>query len=126
MIYLSKEAHNEKVKSILFLMPCHATPYYSALHYNLPMRFLDCSPSEERGIPDESDRFMMDPNGFASELAKNWSAPSHIVLFDSEEKLLRNFLTSHSFREMRRFFHAHFKVDRELQSSVVIYAVTNL
>lgn len=44
MIYLSKEACNEKVKSILFLMPCHATPYYSTLHRNLPMRFLDCSP----------------------------------------------------------------------------------
>jgi phosphatidylinositol glycan class B len=44
MIYLSKEAQNEKVKGILFLMPCHATPYYSTLHYDLPMRILDCSP----------------------------------------------------------------------------------
>jgi len=44
MIYLSKEARNEKVESILFLMQCHATPYYSTLHRNLPMRFLDCSP----------------------------------------------------------------------------------
>ncbi|CAK7338082.1 unnamed protein product [Dovyalis caffra] len=81
MIYLSKEAQNDKVKSILFLTPCHATPYYSTLHYDLPMRILDCSPSEEKGIPDESDRFMMDP--------------------------------------IRRFFHAHFKVDRDLQASVV-------
>ena len=44
MIYLSKEAQNEKVKGILFLMPCHATPYFSTLHYDLPMRILDCSP----------------------------------------------------------------------------------
>lgn len=44
MIYLSKEAQNQKVKGILFLMPCHATPYYSTLHYDLPMRILDCSP----------------------------------------------------------------------------------
>ena len=134
MIFLSKEARNEKVQSILFLMPCHATPYYSSLHRNLPMRFLDCSPrsglgnlaeiifllfrlsliecglwflffdvlfnSEENGIPDESDRFMMDPVSFASEFARNWSIPSHVVLFDSEERLLRDFLISHSFREV--------------------------
>ncbi|XP_028063409.1 GPI mannosyltransferase 3 [Camellia sinensis] len=122
MNYLSKEARNEKVESILFLTPCHATPYYSTLHRNLPMRFLDCSPSEEKGVLDESDRFMMDPVGFASEFAKNWSLPSHIVLFDSQEKLLKDFLKSHSFQEKRRFFHAHFKVDRDLQASVVVYA----
>lgn len=122
MNYLSEEARNEKVESILFLTPCHATPYYSTLHRNLPMRFLDCSPSEEKGVLDESDRFMMDPVGFASEFAKNWSLPSHIVLFDSQEKLLWDFLTSHSFQEKRRFFHAHFKVDRDLQASVVVYA----
>ncbi|KAJ4836222.1 hypothetical protein Tsubulata_025597, partial [Turnera subulata] len=124
MMYLSKESRNERVKSIFFLMPCHATPYYSTLHYNLPMRFLDCSPSEEKNIMDESDRFMSDPVGFASELATNWSRPSHIVIFDSEEKKLRDFLISHSFLEIRRFFHAHFKVDRDLQASVVVYALT--
>ncbi|XVF47802.1 hypothetical protein PTKIN_Ptkin03bG0140200 [Pterospermum kingtungense] len=122
MNYLSKEAVKGHVKSILFLLPCHATPYYSTLHRNLTMRFLDCSPSEEKGTPDESDRFMMDPVGFAIDFTKNWSHPSHIVLFDSEEKQLRNFLVSHSFTEVRRFFHAHFKVDRDLQASVVVYA----
>ncbi|RVW84751.1 GPI mannosyltransferase 3 [Vitis vinifera] len=124
MNYLSKEASNNKVKSILFLMPCHATPYYSALHHDLPMRFLDCSPSEEKGTLDESDRFMMDPASFASEFAINWSLPSHIVMFDSEERSLREFLVSHSFKEIRRFFHAHLKVDRDLQASVVVYAFT--
>lgn len=44
MNHLAREALDEKVKSILFLTPCHATPYYSMLHYNLPMQFLDCSP----------------------------------------------------------------------------------
>ncbi|KAK9210514.1 hypothetical protein WN944_002885 [Citrus x changshan-huyou] len=125
MNYLSKEALNEKVKSILFLMPCHATPYYSALHCNLPMRFLDCSPREEKGILDESDRFMKDPVAFTSEITKNGSLPSHVVLFGSEEILLRYLLKSYSFREIRRFFHAHFKVDRDLQASVVVYALTS-
>ncbi|KAL0345978.1 UNVERIFIED_CONTAM: GPI mannosyltransferase 3 [Sesamum radiatum] len=44
MHYLSNEARENKVKSILFLTPCHATPYYSILHHNIPMRFLDCTP----------------------------------------------------------------------------------
>lgn len=56
--------------------------------------------SEEKGTPDESDQFMMDPVSFASEFAKNWSLPSHIVIFDSEEKKLRDFLVSHSFKEV--------------------------
>lgn len=48
---------------------------------------------------------MMDPVGFASEFAKNWSLPSHIVLFDSEEKLLKDFLISHSFKEVHAMAH---------------------
>lgn len=44
MNYLSVEANSGKVKSVLFFTPCHATPYYSTLHRNLPMRFLDCTP----------------------------------------------------------------------------------
>lgn len=124
MNFLSREAAKDRVKSILFLMPCHATPYYSTLHQDLPMDFLDCSPSEERGVPDESDLFMMDPVGFTKELANDWSPPSHIVLFESEERVLREFLLLHSFKEVKRFFHAHFKVDRDLQSSVVVYALT--
>lgn len=68
----------------------------------------------------------MDPIGFATEMAKNWtSSPSHIVLFDSEERLLREFLNSHSYIEIRRFFHAHFEVDRHLQASVVVYNLTS-
>ncbi|KAK6151508.1 hypothetical protein DH2020_014143 [Rehmannia glutinosa] len=122
MNYLSNEARENKVKSILFLTPCHATPYYSTLHQNIPMRFLDCTPSEEKGILDESDRFLNDPFRFVTRLASNWTLPSHIVLFDSQEKLLKEFLASLHFYEIKRFFHAHFKVDRELQASVVVYA----
>ncbi|KAK9097974.1 hypothetical protein Syun_025019 [Stephania yunnanensis] len=122
MYFLSKEERDDKVRSVLFLTPCHATPYYSALHRNLPMRFLDCSPSDT-GILDESDRFMLDPTGFISDLVKDWSIPSHIVLFDSQERQLKEFLNQHSFVEVKRFFHAHFKVDRDLQASIVVYAL---
>ncbi|KAL9255738.1 Mannosyltransferase APTG1-like protein [Drosera capensis] len=126
MGFLSRQASNGEVKPVLFLMSCHSTPCYSALHRNLPMRFLDCTPSEEQRVPDESDRFMMDPPGFALEFVKNWSLPSHIVLFDSEEKKLKDFLMSHSFVEVERLCHAHFKVDRDLQPAVVVYALRSV
>ncbi|XP_019453890.1 PREDICTED: GPI mannosyltransferase 3 isoform X1 [Lupinus angustifolius] len=123
MNHLAGEAQHGNVRSVLFLTPCHATPYYSMLHHNLPMQFLDCTPSEEKGVPDESDHFMMDPAPFVSEYAKKWSLPSHIVLFDSEEQKLRNSLISFGYREERRFFNAHFKVDRDLQASIVVYVL---
>jgi len=47
MYYLATEARSGEVRSVLFLTPCHATPYYSALHQNVPMRFLDCTPRSE-------------------------------------------------------------------------------
>lgn len=122
MNHLAREAFQGNMKSILFLTPCHATPYYSMLHQNVPMKFLDCTPSsEEKGVLDESDRFMMDPASFMSKYAQNWSLPSHIVLFDSEEQKLRSFLISFDYREEKRFFNAHFKVDRDLQASIVVY-----
>ena len=51
-------------------------------------------------MPDELDHFMMDHVGFVSEYTQNWPIPSHIVLFESEEKRLRDFLILHSFREV--------------------------
>ncbi|CAA6675297.1 unnamed protein product [Spirodela intermedia] len=124
MNFLAYEARDGKVKSILFLTPCHATPYYSTLHEKVPMQFLDCSPTLEKGALDESDQFMRNPTAFMSDMVGNWSLPSHIVLFDSEESQLRDFLFSHSFSEVKRFFHAHFKVDRDLQASIAVYALT--
>lgn len=53
-----------------------------------------------KGELDESDRFLMDPSGFASELARNWpEPPSHIVMFASEETKLGDFMIQHSFKE---------------------------
>ncbi|XP_071677501.1 mannosyltransferase APTG1 [Lolium perenne] len=122
MFYLSKEAHDGRVNSVLFLMPCHSTPYYSSLHSSLPMRFLDCTPSDNKGTLDESDRFLMNPLDFVGEIFGNLSSFSHIVLFESEERRVLQLLLRDSFEEVRRFFHSHFKIDRDLQSSVVIYS----
>lgn len=44
MHYLGQEADLHPNISVLFLTPCHATPYYSHIHRNISMEFLDCSP----------------------------------------------------------------------------------
>lgn len=54
---------------------------------------------------DESDQFLEDPFGFATKLAKNWTRPSRIVMFDSQEKLLKEFLASNHFYEVRLYIY---------------------
>lgn len=45
MSHLAERADRQTLGGwTLFLTPCHATPWYSHLHRQLPMRFLDCSP----------------------------------------------------------------------------------
>ena len=44
MTLLSREAAMRPNMSVFFAMPCHATPYYSHIHRNIPMAFPDCSP----------------------------------------------------------------------------------
>ncbi|KAI3972945.1 hypothetical protein MKX01_019603 [Papaver californicum] len=117
MNFLSHEALEDRVTSVLFLTPFHATPYYSTLHCNFPMCFLDCSPRIGKNLMNQIVGFLYD-------MVKGWVVPSHIVLFDSQEKQLKEFLISHSFIEVK-FFHAHFKVDRELQGSIVVYTLTS-
>lgn len=32
------------LQSVLFLMPCHSTPFYSTVHLDIPMRYITCEP----------------------------------------------------------------------------------
>jgi hypothetical protein len=42
--WLREEAYKGHVSSIVFLMPCHSTPYYSHIHLDIPMRYITCEP----------------------------------------------------------------------------------
>lgn len=63
MQVLGEEVKGHSHPDILFLMPCHSTPYYSHLHQNVTMRFLTCEPNlkGEEGYLDEADLFDNDP-----------------------------------------------------------------
>ncbi|ORY26369.1 hypothetical protein LY90DRAFT_427076 [Neocallimastix californiae] len=43
--YLRKEIrHHDDADGILYLMPCHSTPFYSYIHKNITLDFLTCEP----------------------------------------------------------------------------------
>ena len=53
MPYVAAQAAHGRVcdGGVLFLTPCHATPFYSHVHRDVPMRFLDCSPPPTPDAP---------------------------------------------------------------------------
>lgn len=93
---------------VLFLMPCHSTPYYSHLHCPIQMRFLECPPNLGEGYVDEAAIFYDDPLLW---LKKSFpyksSLPTHLVLFDVLEKDISAFVRSNNFVRTAEIFHTH-------------------
>lgn len=60
---LQNDINTRSKSDILFLMPCHSTPYYSHFHQNISMRFLTCEPNllQKEHYMDEADIFEQDP-----------------------------------------------------------------
>ncbi|CAG0922656.1 unnamed protein product [Notodromas monacha] len=89
---------------ILFLTPCHSTPFYSHLLRNVPMQFLTCEPQQS---PDEADRFFADPlNAIDLYPVEKFS---HVVIFDSLlEILTRKYFADRKFTVCAKFFHSFF------------------
>ncbi|XP_061521372.1 GPI mannosyltransferase 3-like [Phycodurus eques] len=100
--------HNVSEFDVLFLMPCHSTPYYSHVHCPLKMRFLECPPNlGQPGYVDEADRFYDDPLLWLRTSFPNvQSRPTHLVLFDVLEKEISAFLQDYI--KTADIFHTHF------------------
>ncbi|XP_030567186.1 GPI mannosyltransferase 3 isoform X1 [Drosophila novamexicana] len=86
--------------NILFLMPCHSTPYYSHIHENVTMRFLTCEPNLEQrdNFKDEADRFFDAPmHWLRSHIPVHplSALPSHLVLFDTLGDKISEFLANY-------------------------------
>ncbi|XP_035774460.1 GPI mannosyltransferase 3-like [Anopheles albimanus] len=100
---------------ILFLMPCHSTPFYSHVHQNVTMRFLRCEPNlqEQENYVDEADQFYANPMGW---IRKNLpvhplsALPTHLVAFDVLEPAIANFLSI--YQEKASFFHTDYPTER--------------
>ncbi|KAK6179580.1 hypothetical protein SNE40_011906 [Patella caerulea] len=101
----------EKETDILFLMPCHSTPYYSYIHRNVSMRFLTCEPNLQKAenYTEEADLFYNSPiDWLKSEYAathRSW--PSHIVYFNVLQPVINSYLLQSGYKLCNTFFHTH-------------------
>ena len=134
------EIAGRPLKSVHFLMPCHSTPYYSHLHQNIPMWFIDCSPPHmitPKRPKQQIKYFEENPLKFVDDICFNnrdkdiaakqdnqvereklvmvtWfhrHLPSHIVTFDTYEKKLTPFFNENGYTKVANFFHSHVKGD---------------
>ncbi|KAL8616018.1 hypothetical protein ACOMHN_014980 [Nucella lapillus] len=96
---------------VLFLMPCHSTPFYSHLHLNVSLTFLTCEPNLQH-VPnyiDEADRFYHNP---ARWLAEHYGQgalplPSHLVYYNGLAANITEFLQAGRYGPCAHFFHTH-------------------
>ena len=107
-----------KNNKVLFLTPCHATPYYSFLHSHPSMRFFDCSPREfrdqvymanqadmewiripghEADIYSEREYFENNPARVLASILTNVTKPHIIVSFASTSQKIHPLLEDHGY-----------------------------
>uniref|UniRef100_A0A672YEG5 Mannosyltransferase n=1 Tax=Sphaeramia orbicularis TaxID=375764 RepID=A0A672YEG5_9TELE len=107
---------------VLFLMPCHSTPYYSHIHCPIKMRFLECRPDlGQEDYVDEADIFYRDPLLWLRTLFPYKSSlPTHLLLFDVLEQEISVFLQGNKYVRTAEIFHTHFPEGR-VGGSIFIY-----
>ncbi|XP_066272298.1 GPI mannosyltransferase 3-like [Branchiostoma lanceolatum] len=125
MSYLSQEADRHgRDMSVLFLMPCHSTPFYSHVHHNISMRFLECPPDLERrpGYMDEADIFYQNPSEW---LKNNYGPdvplPTHLVMFNTLHLDVEDFIAEKQFSKCAEYFHTHIPLESRLGNYVEVY-----
>ncbi|XP_031425471.1 GPI mannosyltransferase 3 [Clupea harengus] len=115
---------NSSQPQVLFLMPCHSTPFYSHIHCPLRMRFLECPPdlTGDRSTTDEANVFYTDPATWLSrEFPRQDTLPSHLVFFNVLEKEISAFLEENAFMKRTEIFHTHVPEGR-VGETIFIYA----
>ncbi|KAM9366078.1 GPI mannosyltransferase 3 [Symphorus nematophorus] len=107
---------------IVFLMPCHSTPFYSHIHCPMKMRFLECPPDlGEEGYVDEAELFYEDPlHWLRTSFPYKSSLPTHLVFFNVLEKEISVFLQGNNFVRTAEIFHTHFP-EGKVGGSIFIY-----
>jgi len=113
---------------VLFLLPCHQHPYYSHLHHNVAMRFLQCEPHfavESALSPDsyvdEADRFFSQPEIWLQNFLSS-RLPSHVILSRRTEKQLTPLLRTVGLERNQTFFHSHFQMDSRMGTELLLFS----
>ncbi|XP_055373326.1 GPI mannosyltransferase 3 [Condylostylus longicornis] len=114
--------------NILFLMPCHSTPYYSHIHQNVTLRFLTCNPNihMKQNYIDEAELFYRAPDRWLRSHIPSYpktAMPTHVVLFDSLESKISDFLTNYYLID--RIHHTDY-ADERVGNYVLVFERKNL
>jgi len=109
---------------ILFMMPCHSTPYYSHIHANVTMRFLTCEPNfqKQEKYLDEADQFFEAPMKWIRKYLPVHpisALPSHVVVFDTLAPKISDFLSI--YKPLEVFFHSDHLVSLRNGRNVILY-----
>nr|XP_047140017.1 GPI mannosyltransferase 3 [Hydra vulgaris] len=120
MKYLS--AQSSRSIKVLFLMPCHSTPYYSYLHRNVSLQFLTCHPSSELSYVEEAEAFYFEPISWLNEIAA--FSKTHVVFYNVIPESVKIYFQDIGFKQVASFFHTHFPEGR-IGSHIVVYEAAN-
>ena len=104
MQYLSTQ---KNIHGIIFLTPCHGTPFYSHLHQDVPMKFLECPPNfhyNDSNI-DQSEAFFENPTKAIAEL--ELKKFNFVVFYEKLLPLIQDQLSGHGFQLCKSFWHTH-------------------
>ncbi|KAG2736134.1 hypothetical protein G9P44_000224 [Scheffersomyces stipitis] len=137
--------NDSRASSVGFLTPCHSTPWQSQLHdpaLESNTWFLTCEPplhiasGDQKAIleyRDESDNYYDDRVKFLRETlppldttsttttATKYQWPSHLVVFETEEKFITEFLQDSNYRQCQRFFNSYFHWDSRRSGDVIVF-----
>ncbi|XP_034944229.1 GPI mannosyltransferase 3 [Chelonus insularis] len=107
MKHLRNEVHvnGQSNVDIMFMTPCHSTPFYSHLHINVPMRFLTCEPNfnNEENYQDETDQFFADPMKWINKNYNNSTVPRILIMYDNLVPRIKTFLDKHYYLVVELF-----------------------
>lgn len=93
-------------ESVVFLTPCHSTPFYSYLHKNVNMQFLTCEPNlnKQENYIDEADVFYNDPVKWLSNNQNVIENSTYVILFESLYKQVGHLFNN--LKICKRFFYS--------------------
>lgn len=111
MFYLHKNPY-----PTYFLMPCHATPFYSHLHLNISLDFPKCPYS---GYSESRD-FLSDPLSFARRI----KPVKQIIIYESFAEKLMPWLAENNYTHTYRLFNSYFRIDNIDNSYISVFRKT--
>ncbi|ORX57681.1 hypothetical protein BCR36DRAFT_409156, partial [Piromyces finnis] len=147
--FLRKEVRQHDANGIMYLMPCHSTPFYSYIHKNITLDFLTCEPpigeKDIKAYKSEEDYFFEDPkyflyNHFSHTIGnttikyptdgkyakppenipkKEWS--NYIVFFDNIHNDIKFIFENSNYKEVKRYFNSHFNIKKR-KGDIIIYS----